>query len=1150
MRSNDRYWGSHEARGRGRSSSLDDLSHDLNETLSSLERRMDMVDRPSRGRSDLDEIRDRQMQIGRRQSAQKPVTRAQDLKQELANLRQQLAEEQALASRHSPSTSRAGRRPDDGSMSDLRADIEQLKQDVTLLAREDSVRELTDRWTVLEREFARLPETLGSREDLLGVVDRIDRLSENLAALPQAIPVKAMENQLHGLANAMERMAAAQQPVSAQGIDSVHNRLDEISRAIATIPASPSSTGADNAALERLEARITGLAQAIEARDEPEMDRIEDHFASLARRIDEMQQVAAAATQTEPLDAINARLESLHGSIQQMAAQPGTPASAEDMGMLSAMASRLEGVAARVDAQEQLANKTVGTITSALDNRMEQLAAYLDQNRPAGGATPDLSPLEARLDEIGSMLSRPQASDGAATLPSADLANLEAQIAHLSQELSARPTAGSEPAGNQLVERLNAIEGHLRRGEDDIMATALAAAEQAVGRIDPASSDKDHQAIRELADRLSELDSLSRETSSRNTQTFEAIHDTLLKVVDHLSGLEDRVAPGADADSAADFDELPRRQFADVDAPPLAMDDDPALMPAAAPADTGAAPGSGRRAQAMPPAHAAAAAALAALNNDEAIAGALGPESESSKFHEPGLDADADGSLDDVMIAPGADGPDLASIIQRVRNETADSRPQRASASGVESAKSDFIAAARRAAQAAVADASVAEDGQAKPKGADKLGALKESFSAKRKPILMGAGAILLALLAIPAISNLFGGGEQDLAALDEPAPIIEQQIVDEPPLMAQGLAAVDEMPDQAEATDEITRDENGFRIVDEPAIADADTMIDDQPVQAPEVAEVEPEAEDLVVDASTGPAVPPGIGSIQLQEAATAGDPKAMFVVAEAIAARSGNAVDALADAAQWYQQSAEQGFAPAQYRIGNFLEKGTAGTQDVAQAKVYYQLAAQQGNASAMHNLGSLTASGQAGEADMTTAAQWFHRAAELGVRDSQFNLGILYGLGNGVDIDLVESYKWFALAANDGDAMAAQRRDEVAAQLSAEDLEMAEGAVRLWQAKPMVAEVNTVDVPEAWKVTGERVASTEPDADPVVMEKAVRNIQAILNETGYDAGPVDGLMGNKTRDAIIAFQKDNGMTADGNIDQALVEKLLEVYRAASES
>ena len=43
-------------------------------------------------------------------------------------------------------------------------------------------------------------------------------------------------------------------------------------------------------------------------------------------------------------------------------------------------------------------------------------------------------------------------------------------------------------------------------------------------------------------------------------------------------------------------------------------------------------------------------------------------------------------------------------------------------------------------------------------------------------------------------------------------------------------------------------------------------------------------------------------------------------------------------------------------------------------------------------------------------------------------------------------------------------------------------------------------------------------------------IREIQKALNDAGYDAGPVDGVMGKKTRAAITRFQVDQKLVADG--------------------
>ncbi len=43
-------------------------------------------------------------------------------------------------------------------------------------------------------------------------------------------------------------------------------------------------------------------------------------------------------------------------------------------------------------------------------------------------------------------------------------------------------------------------------------------------------------------------------------------------------------------------------------------------------------------------------------------------------------------------------------------------------------------------------------------------------------------------------------------------------------------------------------------------------------------------------------------------------------------------------------------------------------------------------------------------------------------------------------------------------------------------------------------------------------------------------VKKLQETLIEKGYDPGEVDGIFGNKTREAVMAFQKDNELTPDG--------------------
>ena len=45
-------------------------------------------------------------------------------------------------------------------------------------------------------------------------------------------------------------------------------------------------------------------------------------------------------------------------------------------------------------------------------------------------------------------------------------------------------------------------------------------------------------------------------------------------------------------------------------------------------------------------------------------------------------------------------------------------------------------------------------------------------------------------------------------------------------------------------------------------------------------------------------------------------------------------------------------------------------------------------------------------------------------------------------------------------------------------------------------------------------------------------VMEAQSLLKKIGYDPGPIDGIFGKKTEEAVKQFQKDNGLIADGII------------------
>jgi len=64
--------------------------------------------------------------------------------------------------------------------------------------------------------------------------------------------------------------------------------------------------------------------------------------------------------------------------------------------------------------------------------------------------------------------------------------------------------------------------------------------------------------------------------------------------------------------------------------------------------------------------------------------------------------------------------------------------------------------------------------------------------------------------------------------------------------------------------------------------------------------------------------------------------------------------------------------------------------------------------------------------------------------------------------------------------------------------------------------------------------------PPNEQALSRNDVLELQELLNQMGFDAGPVDGIMGGQTRSAIRQYQRRSGMPQDGYASYALLETL----------
>lgn len=1056
------------------------------------------------------------------------------LRSEISSIKAEAAKDRGLAAdirtdmqRLAECINELGRHTPSAQADALRVEFDELRAMLDGLAREDSMRRMENRWGGVED---RLNAFDRNRDDeLLALAYRLDELKAQIGSLSKGVSTDALEDKLIAVAQAVEMLGRQMQPDDrrlATQFAEFDARLDEISRAIAVN--GRTAGGIDAAFVNRLEGRLGDLSRQIDNLSRPSDADLGTRIEALAQRVEDLASEKAAVRLEERLDHLSTLLER-----NQYNAAPD-------------LIDYLADISRKIEALDQ------GSVNDALATRLDYLGRLIEEldtqvDRPANDTRFDR--IEDRLADIAQRLEETQAA------PFDDreaLRNLEAQISHLSTLVSQPHQVPANPAPGHFEDRMNALEDYLATSDEYIIEAARQAAEavmEAYSKNAPTqtASGRDMAAISALAEDLRALEEIARSSDERTARTFEALHETLVHIAEKLERLEER-EPSALRNAPAVAKAL--QPAFDNAYPPADFDDGRVGLERHEPVDAAAAGAFGadalsvdistvERAEPTAEAQHGKPGLLAGLTRRFSARRRSAVTAPERQMVEPAPPIDAAEMLapDEAnqLLEPGSGVPDVKKILERVRAGQMARGGQQAALGD----KADFIAAARRAAQLAVeeTDALNRKDNKAPS-------AIGSAFARHRRPILMAVGAVLLAIMSYPLVSTVLKGRD---APRVQPVAAIEQ------PKMSQPAAAAP----AAKPTIEGAAAPRGAAAPEAPAKASSPEIGNKSDEHADAGGATEAPLFQAAVE-PTGPAsafepsakgvanhsapiqaklseivLPAGFGPPALVTAAKGGDPLAYYEIGTRFTEGRGVKED-LAEAAKWYQRAADAGVVPAEYRLANLYEKGSGVARDASKAKALYLKAAEAGNASAIHNLAVLLASGRDGAPDFAGAAKWFEKAANFGVRDSQFNLAVLFARGNGVAQNLEESYKWFAIAARDGDKDAAEKRDEIAKAMTPETLSSARAKADAWKAQPVDAGANTVEVPDAWVGPSTKTASVD-------MTKAVRNIQAILNNNGFDAGPADGQMGKRTVAAIKAFQKSIGHEPTGEVTDALVQELL---------
>ncbi len=1112
-----------------------------------------------------------------------------DLRQEFQDLRQ-LAASSSHGDQLAKDLSRLAVNVEHLARHSAKAEIDAMRSEL------NSLRQLIERFEEPEKaplhpDFSAMAARLADfdpdmvRNDLGGLSLRLDELRQAVDQLSASTPMDTVSQQLEHLLGKVDDLVQRPDRIESvvpERLALLDDRLDEITRAIVAVGSVTGRSG-EQAALDRLEERLGEIAAQIGLFGENTAKGEDDTLP----RIDDL---------ARQLSDISARLETMdHSHVHDQLAQS------------------LDGLAGRIDAMADSASREPGFPGDLL----ERLEAALNSANTAGfeeSLQSGIEIIDERLETISRRID--DVMHAQSSLDEDGFTSLRQQIADLSQHLAAPDDGDATPFIAQSLEpRLAAIEDHLSSNSNAMVEAARQAAETVIEAYTAKSVQSQTQGtdlaiLSELTGNLKQLAALSEQNDERMEHSFEALHNTLIKIANRLEHIDRPQEPAPQESAKAQHPDS-----ADEHAQPVEISPDPVEAMADATVDTPVhsskpSPVADGQTVDQTVSHEAIVETAAPVDDvaseettheepeKKSLLAALGRKLKPGKKaperveptdalpdvdNAPSIDPGADMAPfpDNTPIEPGAVTPDIQRIMEKVREAQAqaENEVEKESASAPRmSDKSDFIAAARRAAQAATAET----QGTSRNARPDQEGKKGGFLKTHRRALILASALIVVSALSWPMLSQFIAtsiddvevsavtepGNEQagsstleatspqasaDLPLVrvtEDPDPVISDEasdISDNTTPLAAETAAPSRPADTDDTPSPGSTVPAGSAPVGSTATDDGTTTITDnrddtgavsgQPVQVDDDAIRTPTDTPFMADASAVISDIPGwVAPQALRDAAAEDDMLALHEIGSRLADGRGTQID-MAAAATWFARAAEKGFAPAQFRLANLYEKGTGVDRDIVTALGWYQAAAEAGNVNAMHNLAVLYAIGQAtGDApDYAQASLWFRQAADRGVRDSQFNLAILYAQGNGVPRDLVQSYVWFAIAARDGDSDAIEKRDQIAAALGADELDAAQEAATIWTLVPPAEAANSITIPDDWSLTDDTSTGS------IDMQASIGKIQNILNKNGFDAGPVDGLMGARTLAAIKAFQTSVGQQATGRIDDALIRELI---------
>ena len=197
-----------------------------------------------------------------------------------------------------------------------------------------------------------------------------------------------------------------------------------------------------------------------------------------------------------------------------------------------------------------------------------------------------------------------------------------------------------------------------------------------------------------------------------------------------------------------------------------------------------------------------------------------------------------------------------------------------------------------------------------------------------------------------------------------------------------------------------------------------------------------------------------------------------------------------------------------------------------------------------------------------DPQTALEFFNQAALSCDPRAMFHLGLMHMEGQGTPIDVSKGLNWLKKSALAGDPHAQNqlgiyhiegshgvaKNPQQAFQYLAQAVNQNHCVAALVLAGVHASGIETPKNPQVsaqWIAKAEQLGCAKPGSSALMAPYEptpadIAGVQRGLASLGYNPGPVDGLYGPRTAQAIRSFQSQQGMIADGAVTPQLIQRL----------